>query len=189
MLDVVKFLRNLKSSGVDIVQLRDKLNNDRVFLKEAFRIKEICKNYAMPFIINDRSDLARAVDSDGLHLGQDDLPIDLARKILGRNKIIGISCHTIREALKAQREGADYISFGPIFSTPLKPQTKAQGLNLLKRLIRDIKIPFFAIGGINPGNISRIMHRGVKRVAVCRSILVSSNPGQAAKQLESCLRG
>ncbi len=135
------------------------------------------------FIVNDYLDIAVLSKADGLHLGQADLPLRQARSILGKDKIIGISCHNLRQALKAQKEGADYIGIGPVYATVTKPEYSPIGINILKQLKGKIKIPYFAIGNINKSNIRKIVSAGARRVAVCRAILGSKNIGGAAKEL------
>ncbi len=140
------------------------------------------------FIINDSLDIACACGADGVHLGQEDFPLKLARKILGKHKIIGISCHNLAQAIKAQRQGADYIGIGPIFKTPTKPEYKAIGLKVLRELKNIIKIPYFAIGNIDQSNIKEIIACKTKRIAVCRAILKAKDPEYAAEQLSSKLK-
>lgn len=157
-------------------------------MQDAQKIKQLCKKRGIVFLVNNRLDISKIVDADGLHIGQSDLPLRVARRILGKDKIIGVSCHNLTHALKAQTEGADYISIGPIFSTPIKPHTKPINLNLIKAIEQKIKIPFFAIGGINHSNIKKVISYGAKRVAVCRAICCAKNPGKAAKDLKEIIR-
>jgi len=166
----VDLLNKIKNKGVEIVQYRDKDSGKETILKTAFALKKIIANTNCLFIMNDYLDIAKISDADGIHLGQDDISIDIARRILGRDKIIGVSCHSLTQAKKAQREGADYISIGPIFATPTKPKIPPVGLNLIKDIKDNIKVPFFAIGGINKNNIKEILSYGIKRVAVCRAV-------------------
>lgn len=160
----------IKNLGVDIIQLRDKESNKETVLRDAYALRRLLLNTKTIFIINDYIDIAKIVDCDGIHLGQDDTPVEIARQILGDDKIIGVSCHNIREAFKAQTKGADYISIGPVFKTALKPKLKTVGLNKVREIIKKIKIPVFAIGGINEDNISEVLSTGAKRVAVCRAV-------------------
>jgi thiamine-phosphate pyrophosphorylase len=155
--------------GVKLLQLRDKISPKKIILENARAICKFKKRSLV--IINDHPDIACVVNCDGVHLGQDDLPIKEARKLLGRDKLIGISCHSLKHALTAQENGADYIGIGPIFSTPTKPGRGPIGLNILKNLKNKIKIPYFAIGGINLNNLEIVKAAGAKRIAVCREIL------------------
>jgi thiamine-phosphate pyrophosphorylase len=135
------------------------------------------------FIVNDYVDVAVAALADGVHLGQEDLSLKQARKILGKNRIIGISCHNLAQALKAQKEGADYIGIGPIYPTATKPGYPGIGLKAAAELKNKIKIPYFAIGNIGEGNIEQITAVGIRRIAVCRAILESGDSQKAAKRL------
>lgn len=173
----------LEQAGVDIIQLRDKCPNRQNFLKEAAALSGLLLDTKTIFIINDYLDIAKLTNSDGVHLGQDDVPIEIARRILGDDKIIGISCHSLTQATKAQNAGADYISIGPIFPTSTKPEYKPVGLDLVRRCKRKIKIPFFAIGDINPNNLPGVVSAGAKRIAVCRAICQSKNIPLAVKNL------
>ncbi len=172
--------------NIDIVQLRDKHSAKKDILKFATKLSK--RLASALFIINDYVDLALACKADGVHLGQSDLSFKQARKILGKHKIIGISCHNLSQALKAQKEGADYIGIGPIFKTPTKPGYKAIGLKVLEELKGKIKIPYFAIGGINQGNIDKIISCAGRRVAVCREILEAENPKQTTAKLLNKLK-
>ena len=173
--------------GVDIIQFRDKESKREDVLKNALLIRKILSGAKKLFIVNDYLDIARIVDSDGIHLGQEDMPIEIARRVLGKDKIIGISCHNLKQALKAQGEGADYIGIGPVFSTPTKPGYLAIGPDLFRALKKKIKIPIFAIGGINLNNINGILSSGAKRVSVCRAILAAENIPSAIEELSGIL--
>ena len=170
-------------SGIRIIQYRDKSRESQGFYQNARLLKKIIADKAL-FIINDRADIARLVDSDGLHLGQDDLPIEAGRRIIGRDKIIGKSCHSLKQAILAQKEGADYISIGPIFTTPTKPDYPVVGLSLLKSAIEKIKIPITAIGGIDKTNIGLVRASGARIIAVVRAICQARNIPRAVKELE-----
>lgn len=152
-----------------IVQLRDKISAKPDILKAALRLKRRLQRSNTLFIVNDHPDLALLSGADGVHLGQEDMPFEKARAILGKDKIIGVSCHNLRQALKAQKQGADYIGIGPVFATPTKPKIRPIGLKVLKELKGKIKIPYFAIGDINKNNIGKIIAGGCRRVAVRRA--------------------
>ncbi|MFH0791467.1 MAG: thiamine phosphate synthase [Candidatus Omnitrophota bacterium] len=175
--------KQLRDSEVKIVQFRDKQSPKADILKAAFKLRKIIQNSKAIFIVNDHLDIAKIADTDGIHLGQDDIPIEMARKILGRNKIIGISCHSLKQALTAQRKGADYIGIGPIFPTSTKPEYKTVGLSLITKIKRRIKIPFFAIGGINETNLNEVLSSGAKRIAVCRAVCQAKNIHKIVKLL------
>lgn len=179
--------RECVSAGVRIIQLRDKTDDINSFYKNALLIRRITEDKAL-FIINDRADIARLTCADGLHIGRNDLPMKAARKILGPHKIIGKSCHTLAQALLAQKEGADYISIGPIFKTPTKPTYLPVGLKLLQEASRRIRIPIVAIGGINKDNIQLIKETNVKIIAVVRAICKAGNIKKAVEELKAVVR-
>ncbi len=179
-----RIARGCLRSGIGIIQYRDKSQDILGFYQNALRLKEIIADKAL-FIINDRADIARLVDSDGLHLGQDDLPVEAARRIIGRSKIIGKSCHSLKQAILAQEEGADYISIGPIFATPTKPDYPVVGLGLLESALERIKIPITAIGGIDKTNIARVKAAGAGIIAVVRAICQAKDIFKAVKELKS----
>ncbi|MCM8797175.1 MAG: thiamine phosphate synthase [Candidatus Omnitrophica bacterium] len=163
--------KTISSAGADIIQLRDKISDKREILKTALSLQKLLRNSDTLFIVNDYLDVAKIVDSDGLHIGQKDISIKSARLILGKDKIIGISCHSLPEAIKAQEEGADYIGLGPVFPTPTKPEYRAIGTKIVAQVKKTIKIPFFVIGDINRFNLRKILMYTDKRVSVCRAIL------------------
>lgn len=173
--------------GADVIQLRGKKLTAKELIETGRQIKEITHQRGVTFIINDRVDVAFALGADGVHLGQGDIPIDVARRILGQNKFIGVSTHDLEQALDAQREGADYISIGPIFKTPTKPDCTPVGLKLLEEVKGEIKIPYVAIGGIDKENIGEIIKRGVKRIAVVRAVVSSPDIVVATKELKDML--
>ena len=142
--------------GVSVIQLRDKKSPKHQVLQKALKIKEKAKSAGVPLIINDYIDIAMIVDADGFHSGQDDIAIPSVRKILGPHKIIGRSTMTLAQGLKAQKEGADYIGIGPIWSTVSKPERSPIGLDYLKKAQREIKIPYVAIGDINLAHMAEI---------------------------------
>jgi thiamine-phosphate pyrophosphorylase len=177
--------RKIKSAGAHIIQLRDKLSDRKTILKEALLLQGLLRNSRTLFIVNDYPDLAKIVDADGVHLGQGDISIKNARLILGNNKIIGISCHNLKQAQKAREEGADYIGVGPVFPTPTKPEGRALGLGVLEEINKKIKIPLFAIGDINKSNITGVLAYADKRIAVCRAVLKARD---IAKNINEFLR-
>ncbi len=184
-LSLVKQL--IKDNFISIFQLRDKVSPKAIILSEAKHIKYLLKKTKTIFIINDYADIAKLTNADGLHLGQNDLPIKEARKLLGRNKIIGISCHSPKEAREAERSGADYIGFGPLFQSPTKPGYKAIGTSSLRKVMRRIKIPVFAIGGINTKNLKRLKAKRIERIAVCSLISKTKHPSYTIQRLNQIL--
>ena len=172
--------------GVGLIQLRDKNGTSDRIIKFSRKITALLKR-RIPFIINDRVDLALAGGADGVHIGQDDLPLPLARRLMGKNAIIGVSCQTFAQAKAAQDGGADYIGFGSTFKTLTKPERKPMDLQLLAEVFSKIRVPVFAIGGINARNILKLKERGVDRVAVCRDVCLAKNVKEAAQQLNLLL--
>lgn len=172
----MKKIKKIVSRGVDIFQLRDKNLCDKELLAAAKEIVSFCKKRKALFIINDRVDVALAAGADGVHLGQGDLPIKEARKILPRNFLIGVSTHSLKQALKAQEEGADYIGFGPLFATKTKPRLSPIGVGEIEKLNEKIKIPYFAIGNINLKNLKLLRKKNVKRIAVHSAIYNLKEP-------------
>lgn len=159
------------NAGIRTIQLREKNMTKKELYKEALSIRKFTLKHRATFIINDYVDIALAVNADGVHLGQEDMPIREARKLLGENKIIGISTHSMKQAVDAQRAGADYIGFGPIFKTTTKNAGKPKGTKSLIEVKKHIKIPVVAIGGITIDNVSEVFKSGADAVAVATGIL------------------
>ena len=181
--NIVSAAENVISGGSDIIQLRFKDMELSKVMEDACRIARLAKSSNVIFIINDRIDIALLVNADGVHLGQEDIPYAYARKLLGREKIIGLSTHSLKQALFAEKLGSDYISVGPVFATPTKPEYKAVGLSLIRKVKNNIRIPFVAIGGINPNNLSDVLGAGADRVAVVRAVCRAKNIQNAVRNL------
>ncbi|WP_315786491.1 thiamine phosphate synthase [Fischerella sp. JS2] len=162
--------------GLTLVQYRDKNVDDAVRLQQAQKLRQLCHTYNAIFIINDRVDIALAVDADGVHLGQQDMPITVARQLLGPHRIIGRSTTNADEMQRAIKEGADYIGVGPVYETPTKEGKPAAGLEYVSYVAKNCSIPWFAIGGIDPNNINDVIDAGAKRVAVVRGIMQAEQP-------------
>lgn len=167
--------------GLGLVQYRDKATEDVVRLERAARLRDLCRQYDALFLINDRVDLALAVDADGVHLGQQDVPIALARRILGSDRIIGRSTTNPEEMAKALSEGADYIGVGPVFTTPTKPGKAAAGFDYVHHAQKHASVPFYAIGGIDLSNVRDVLLAGAQRVAVVRAIMEAPDPTQTTQ--------
>lgn len=181
---VVKVEQALKG-GADIIQLRAKTMSTASLLGIGKKLRALTRKLKKLFIVNDRVDLMLALDADGVHLGQEDLPIDFARRIIGKtDKIIGRSTHSLEQALEAQREGADYIGFGPIFATPTKPAYRPVGLDLIPKVMKRINIPTVFIGGIDRSNVTQVITRGAKCVAVVRAVFSTPDPLMSARELK-----
>lgn len=180
--DFLNAVASALQGGVDILQLREKTMSANKIIELGKKIKLLCAEYNTTFIVNDRVDIAYILEADGVHLGQDDMDVASARKILGNNAIIGISTHAPEQAKKAVGDGADYIGVGPVFTTPTKPTTKSVGLEYVNWVSKNIQIPYFAIGGINLENVDEVVKNGAKRIAVVRAIINAENPEHAAKE-------
>lgn len=167
--------------GVEIVQLREKNMPASKIIELGRKIKQLCVQYGALFIVNDRVDIAMILEADGVHLGQDDLGIKSARKLVGESMLIGKSTHAPAQALKAVEEGADYIGAGPVFATPTKQGRKAVGLDYIKWASQNVEIPTFAIGGIDGGNVADVLKAGAKRIAIVRAIMNAALPRKASE--------
>lgn len=155
-----------------MIQLRDKLAGPRQLLQEARQIKQLCRAKGVCFIINDRLDLALAADADGVHLGQDDLPPKAARELLGADKFLGVSTHSLEQALEAAEQGADYLGIGPIFATGTKATGyEPKGCDIIRQVRARIDLPLVAIGGITLSNVGEIIAAGAAGVAVISAIV------------------
>ncbi len=155
-----------------MIQLRDKLAGPRQLLSEARQIRQLCRARGVSFIVNDRLDLALAVDADGVHLGQDDLPPMAARAILGRDKFLGVSTHSLEQALEAAEQGADYLGIGPIFATGTKATGyEPRGCDIIRQVRTRIDLPLVAIGGITLSNVGEVIATGAAGVAVISAVV------------------
>jgi thiamine-phosphate pyrophosphorylase len=191
MADHFKAVKKASLGGIKVVQLRDKIISKNAYKKVASKIIRYLKGRGVVFVINDYYDLVKVLNADGVHLGQEDIKkvsIKDIRKIVGNDKIIGISTHSIKQAQTAQERGADYISFGPIFSTKSKPLYKPLGLANLAKVKKRISIPIVAIGGINLQNLSKINALGIKRVAMIRGIVEAKDISRRVRKILNELR-
>lgn len=175
--------------GADIIQFRDNSLSDRDFLTTAFELKNICKKYNVLFTVNNRIDIAMVVDADGVHIGQKDIPVKYARKILGNSKIIGLSASTIEQAESALTEDINYIGHGAIYSTDTKPEAKIRGLSVLKNIKQICKdVPVIAIGGIDKTNIGDVIEAGADGVAVVKAVCGAKNIKKEAKDIKEIIK-
>ncbi|MFC3341022.1 thiamine phosphate synthase [Paenibacillus abyssi] len=174
--------------GADIVQLRDKTSSPQELLRKAQELKALTRRYGVPLIINDHIELAIEVEADGVHLGQEDLSLQEARRLLGSSRIIGISTHAIEEARAAELGGADYIGVGPVYPTGTKPGVKPVTLDYVRQVAAEITIPFVAIGGITPGNVDDVLEAGAKRICAVSAIVGSSDVKGTARLLSERVR-
>ncbi len=171
--------------GATAIQLRDKRMQGRDFYRAALAIKEICKEKGVLFIVNDRLDVALTAGADGVHLGQEDLPLEAAEKIAPEGFIIGISVRTPDQAIEAERKGADYLGVGDVFGTSSKPDAKTIGIEGLKEVCVNTKLPCVAIGGIGVHNVKQALQAGAVGVAVISAVISQKDIAGAAKTLRS----
>ncbi|MBE6500240.1 MAG: thiamine phosphate synthase [Methanobrevibacter thaueri] len=184
--DVEKFLKTIEEAikgGVSIVQIREKTSETLDFYNLSLKVKEITSKYNVPLIINDRVDIALAIDADGVHVGQSDMPCDITRKLIGNDKILGVSAATIPEAKKAEEDGADYIGTGAVFPTSTKDDAPKITKKDLKEIVDSINIPVVAIGGINHNNAHELVDTGIKGLSVVSAIMSSDNPKESSEKL------
>lgn len=180
---IEKFLRAAIAGGVGMVQLRDKSLPDAKLLDVAVRCAIVCRDSNVPFIVNDRIDIALASGADGVHVGQDDMPVRAIRMLAGDQLIIGLSTHSPEQVDAAAELDADYIGVGPIHETPTKPGRSAVGPQLVSYAARRQTPMFFAIGGLEPGNVAPVVQAGARGVSVLRWISQAEDPAAAAREL------
>ncbi len=176
-------VERLVSAGVHLLQLRDKQLSDRDLLGRARIIRDITAGHDTRFIMNDRADLAVAARADGVHVGQSELPVHEVRQIVGESLLVGVSTHTIEQARQAVLDGADYIGVGPTFLSPTKSFETLAGIELVRAVIAEIRLPAFAIGGITPANVEQLVRLGCHRVAVQSSVCAAAHPEAAVADL------
>lgn len=169
--------------GVTVVQIREKDADTLEFYNISNKVKEICSKYNVPLIINDRIDIALAIDADGVHIGQSDMPIKIARKLIGNDKILGISAHNLEEATDAEENGADYLGVGAIFSTSTKKDANDVSIDTLKEITSNVDIPTVAIGGINLDNVEKLKDTNISGISVVSAIMNAENPKIASENL------
>ncbi len=183
MANMNTFLEDVLRGGVNIVQLRDKTLNDKELIEAAFEMKAICKRYGALFIVNDRPDIALHVDADGVHVGQEDIPPSVCRKILGENKIVGLSTHSLEDFSSSINEPIDYISAGPVVETPTKPNRPGTGIDYIRYIADTCKIPWYLTGDVNIETVDGYIDAGASRFVVVRYLTNSANPKNDASKL------
>ena len=184
--DVEKFLKTIEEAikgGVSVVQIREKTADTLDFYNLALKVKEITEKHNVPLIINDRVDVALAVDAEGVHVGQSDMPCDVTRALVGSDKIVGVSAATIEEARKAESDGADYIGTGAVFPTATKDDAPKITKKDLKEIVESISIPVVAIGGITLNNAHELNDTGIAGLSVVSAIMSSENPKKSSEEL------
>jgi len=181
------FLEAALCGGVDIVQLRVKGAEDARLVAAARRFAELCAAYGALLILNDRPDLVAAAGADGVHVGQDDMSVADARSLVGPDRLVGLSTHTLEQVDAAAKLDVDYIGVGPVYATPTKPGRPAVGLGLVSYATTRAPVPFFAIGGVNEQNVRAVAEAGAGRVAVVRALTEAPDPSRTALALRGAL--
>lgn len=180
----LEVLRAAIAGGATIVQYREKEGSSLQMYREALEIRQMVREAGIPFIVNDRVDIALAVDADGVHVGQDDLPAPVARKLIGKEKILGVSATNLEEAIQAERDGADYIGAGPVFATPTKPDAAPPiGLEGLAEICRRVSIPVVAIGSVNAENAAAVLEAGADGLAIISAIVGAPDVQAASRRI------
>lgn len=180
LLDVVK---EVLKNGATFLQIREKDLSEADFEVEANKLQDICKEYQVPYVVNDKVEIAIKIGADGVHVGQSDIKGRDLRAMIGEGKILGISAGTVEEAIAAEKAGADYIGVGAVFGTSTKKNARNMTMDRLKEIVEAVNIPVVAIGGINSQNISELSGSKVDGVAVVSAIFAAENPGEATKDL------
>lgn len=170
--------------GVTLLQIREKDKTTREYISLADKVHQIVKRYKVPLIVDDCVDVAMAIDAEGVHLGQSDMPVDTARKILGNDKIIGATAKTVPQALEAYRNGADYLGVGAIYPTTTKVKTVLTSTETLDKICKAVPIPVNAIGGLNRDNIDILKGIDIAGICVVSAIMKADDPQMAAKELK-----
>ncbi|MDQ6780484.1 MAG: thiamine phosphate synthase [Candidatus Eremiobacteraeota bacterium] len=180
---VEAFLERVIQAGAGMIQLREQHLEDGALLHLARRCAQVCRERGALFIVNDRVDIALGCEADGVHVGQDDVPVADARRMLGSQRLIGLSTHAPEQVDAAQQSGADYFAVGPVHATPTKPGRPAAGIALVEYAAARARLPFFAIGGLEPSNIGEVFAAGGDRVCVLRCVCQSPQPELAVRTL------
>ncbi len=181
---VLEDVKQVLAAGCSVVQYREKQKSTAAMVVEAREIARLCRKKKALFLVNDRVDVALAAGADGVHIGQGDMPLALARKILGKKRVIGVTVHSAAEALQAQKSNADYVSVSPIFATATKSDAGPPvGVELIKKVKKKVALPVVAIGGINRENLQQVLQAGADSVAMISAIVCSESPGAEAKRI------
>lgn len=179
--DPEPLLKAAIQGGVDIIQLREKSGDTKLIERSAQTFRRVCENSSIPFFLNDDAELAESVGADGVHIGQDDVTVEEARRLVGPDRLIGLSTHSKQQIDAA--EGVDHISVGPVWETPTKAGRPAVGLELVTYAAENKNLPFFAIGGIDPDNVTEVLKAGARRICVVRAIHDADDPSHVAFRL------
>ena len=182
--DFLASVRRALEGGVTLLQVREKVVSSREFYDIGLKLKALAAEFAIPLIVNDRVDLALSLDADGVHIGQEDLPLETVRRIIGKDKLLGYSVSNIEEAVYGEKRGADYLGAGPVYPTGSKPDAgRAIGIEGLEAIRERVNIPVVGIGGIGPANLNQVKGTGIAGISVISAILSQPDPYQAAKEL------
>ena len=185
--DLADFVDACVQGGVDVVQLRDKTLEARPLLARARIVAEVCRAHGVPFVLNDRPDLALEVGADGVHVGQEDAPVSLARRILGPEAVVGLSTHGPRDLADAMSQDVTYLSAGPVEPTPTKPGRAGTGLEYASGASERANVPVFVTGGVTPEKIPALVVAGIRHFVVVRHLTQAPDPGQAAHDLRQAI--
>ncbi len=185
--DLATFVEATIAGGVDVVQLREKSLDARPLLERARLVAKVCAGHGVPFILNDRPDLALEAGADGVHLGRDDAPRELARRLLGPEAIVGTSTHSETDLAEALAEPVDYLSAGPVVETPTKPGRPGTGVGYLASALARSPWPIFVTGGVTPETVPGLVAAGARHFVVVRYLTESDDPGFAARRLSSAI--
>ena len=185
--DLAAFLEACIRGGVDLVQLRDKVLDARPLLARARLAVSVCRDHGVPFVLNDRPDLALECEADGVHVGQDDAPPSLARRILGPDAVVGLSTHAPAELDASANEPADYVSTGPVSPTPTKPGRPGTGLEYLRYAAGRAPRPWFVTGGVTPETVPAMLEAGARRFVVVRWLAEAADPQAAARAARAAI--
>ena len=185
--DVARVAQQMVEGGVDLIQLRGKGKSLDELAGCAARLHELTAKSSTPLIVNDHAEIAREIPVEGVHVGQDDDSIEVARRKAGRDVLVGKSTHSLEQAMAAQREGADYIGFGPIFATPTKPDYVPIGLSNIKQVHAEVSLPIFCIGGIKIDNLEQVIGAGARRVAIVSGLLKAPDIVEYARACKKLL--
>ena len=181
--DFLKKVEEACRSGVTLVQLREKECSTREYYELAQKVKSITDTYQIPLIIDDRVDICLAVDSSGVHIGADELPVEVVRNMIGKNKILGVTAKTVERALEAEQHGADYLGVGAIYPTTTKVITQPTSIETLKEIATTVSIPIVAIGGIKEDNMEPLERTGIAGVAIVSEIMKAKNIQEKCQSL------
>ena len=180
---LIQQVKEALEGGITFLQLREKHLSEEEFLREAVEIKRLTDQYQIPFVINDNIEIAQKAGADGVHVGQDDMPVEEVRKILGVDKIIGVSAHNVEEAVRAEQGGANYLGVGAVHTTATKENTSAVSMEEMKKICQTVSIPVVAIGGIKKNNMNVLSGTGVDGIAVVSAIFAAKNIKEETKEL------